>query len=181
MKHIRNLTLRAIIAAIICVIAPLYLPPLFGGVIPLTLALFIILVISAATDLKFSIPAIFIYILLGTVGLPVFSGFTGGLQAVTGITGGYIIGYIPCALITGLLCGRYGNKKFVYPVSMAAGTLACYACGTVWFMFQQKCTFTAALAACVVPFILGDIIKIAAASLISIPLHHRLTKILNRY
>ncbi len=178
MKHIRNLTLRAILAAVICVIAPFTLP---AGSIPITLSLFIIFIVSACTDLKFSIPAISIYILLGAVGLPVFSGFTGGLQAVTGLTGGYIIGYMPCALVIGLICGKSDGKRFVYPLSMLAGTAVCYACGTAWYMFQQKCTFGTALAACVLPFIVSDTIKIAAASLVSIALRPRLAKILNNH
>lgn len=178
MKHIRNLTLRAILAAIICVIAPFALP---AGAIPVTLASFIIFIVSACTDLKFSIPAIFIYILLGAIGLPVFSGFSGGLQAVTGVTGGYIIGYIPCALLVGLLCGRHGCKKYVFPLSMLAGTLICYACGATWYIMQTKCSFATAMAACVLPFILGDIINIAAASVVCITLKPRLAKILNKY
>ncbi len=177
MKHIRNLTMRAILAATICVIAPFALP---AGAIPITLASFIIFIISACTDLKFSIPAIFIYILLGAIGLPVFSGFSGGLQAVTGLTGGYIVGYIPCAALIGLLCGKY-NNKYVYPFSMLAGTLICYLCGTAWFILQTKNSVGAALAVCVLPFVLGDAIKIAAASLVSIALRPRLAKILNKY
>lgn len=178
MKHIRYLTLRAILAAIICVIAPFALP---AGAIPITLASFIIFVVSACTDLKFSIPAIFIYILLGAIGLPVFSGFSGGLQTVTGVTGGYIIGYIPCALLVGLLCSRYGGKKFIFPLSMFTGTLLCYFCGAAWYILQTKCSFGTAMAVCVLPFILGDIIKIAAASVICIALKPRLAKILNKY
>lgn len=176
MKHIKNLTLRAILAATICVIAPFALP---AGAIPITLASFIIFVVSACTELKFSIPAIFIYILLGAIGLPVFSGFSGGLQAITGLTGGYIIGYIPCAVLIGLLCGKY-NKKYIYPVSMLAGTVVCYACGTAWFILQTKNSVGTALATCVLPFVLGDAIKIFAASVVSFALKPRLEKILNK-
>ncbi len=178
MKHIINLTLRAAVAATICVIAPFALP---AGAIPVTLASFIIFIVSACMELKFSIPAIFIYILLGAIGLPVFSGFSGGLQAVTGITGGYIIGYIPCALLIGLLCSKYGGKKYVFPLSMLAGTLICYVCGATWYILQTKCSLATAMATCVLPFVFGDIIKITAASVISIALKPRLAKILNKY
>ncbi len=178
MKHIKNLTLRAILAAVICVIAPFALP---AGAIPITLASFIVFIVSACTKAQFSIPAISIYILLGCFGLPVFSGFCGGLQVITGLTGGYIIGYIPCAAVISLLCEKHGNKKAVFPLSMLLGTLICYLFGAAWYMIQAKCSVAMAFLTCIAPFILGDIIKIAAASIISISLRPRLSKILNKY
>ena len=178
MKHIKNLTLRAILAAVICVIAPFALP---AGAIPITLASFIIFVVSACTKPQYSIPAISIYILLGCFGLPVFSGFCGGVQVLTGLTGGYIIGYIPCAAVISLLCEKHGNNKAVFPLSMLLGTVICYLCGTLWYITQANCSVATAFFACIVPFILGDIIKIAAASIICITLRPRLAKILNKY
>lgn len=178
MKHIKNLTLRAILAAAVCVIAPFALP---AGAIPITLASFIIFIVSACTDAKYSIPAISIYILLGCFGLPVFSGFCGGLQVITGLTGGYIIGYLPCAAAVSLLCKKYGGKKAAFPLSMLLGTVICYACGTAWYIAQTKSTVAAALAVCVMPFVTGDLIKISAASVICITLRPRLAKILSKY
>lgn len=178
MKHIKNLTLRAILSAVICVIAPFALP---AGAIPITLASFIIFIVSACTGAKYSIPAISIYILLGCFGLPVFSGFCGGFQIITGITGGYIIGYLPCAAVISFLCKKYADKNFVFPLSMLLGTCLCYVCGAAWYIAQTKSSVAAALAVCIAPFILGDIIKISAASVISITLRPRFTKILNKY
>lgn len=175
MEHVKNLTSRAILAALICVIAPFAFP---SGAIPITLASFIIFVISACTQAKFSVPAVTIYILLGCFGLPVFSGFTGGFQIISGITGGYIISYIPCAAIISLLCGKFGNKKIIFPLSMTFATLICYIGGTLWYVFQTKSTFIAALSVCVLPFALGDILKITAAACISVALRPKLDKIL---
>ena len=178
MKHIKNLTLRAILAAVICVIAPFALP---AGAIPITLASFIVFIVSACTKAGFSIPAISIYILLGCFGLPVFSGFCGGLQILTGLTGGYIIGYLPCAAVISLLCEKHGNNKAIFPLSMLLGTIICYLCGVLWYIAQTNCSVAAAFFTCIAPFIIGDIIKIAAASIISITLRPRFAKILNRY
>ena len=178
MKHIKNLTLRAILAAVICVIAPFALP---AGAIPITLASLIIFIVSACFGVKHSIPAISIYILLGCFGLPVFSGFCGGFQVIAGLTGGYIIGYLPCTAAISLLCEKYSNKKIVFPLSMLLGTVLCYAFGTAWYVIQAKCSLATALAVCVLPFILGDAIKISAASVICIALKPRLAKILNKY
>jgi pseudouridine kinase len=79
------------------------------------------------------------------------------------------------------LCEKHGNKKAVFPLSMLLGTLICYLCGTAWYMIQAKCSVAMAFLTCIAPFISGDIIKIAAASIISISLRPRLSKILNKY
>lgn len=175
MEHVKNLTLRAILAAAICVIAPLSIP---SGAIPVTLASLIIHVVSACTQVKFSVPAVTIYILLGCFGLPVFSGFTGGFQIVSGITGGYIISYVPCSAVISLLCGKFGNKKIIIPLSMILATLICYVCGTLWYAFQTDSTFIASVPVCVLPFVPGDILKITAATCICVALRPKLDKIL---
>lgn len=175
MEHVKNLTLRAILAAAICVIAPLSIP---SGAIPVTLASLIIYVVSACTQVKFSVPAVTIYILLGCFGLPVFSGFTGGFQIVSGITGGYIISYVPCSAVISLLCGKFGNKKIIIPLSMIFATLICYVCGTLWYAFQTDSTFLASVPVCVLPFVPGDILKITAATCICVALRPKLEKIL---
>ena len=89
MKHIKNLTVRAILAAAICVIAPICIPT---GSVPVTAATLIIFIISACSDISFSLPAVLLYIALGAFGLPVFSGFSGGFHIVAGVTGGFILG-----------------------------------------------------------------------------------------
>lgn len=127
----------------------------------------------AVADFKISVTAVCLYILLGAFGLPVFSGFAGGFQKLIGVTGGYIIGYIPCAVIIALLIGKFENKKFVYPLSMVLGVAVCYAAGTAWYVFQTKTAVAAAFATCVIPFIPADCIKIAAASLLGIILRKR--------
>lgn len=175
MEHVKNLTLRAILAAAICVIAPLSIP---SGAIPVTLASLIIYVVSACTQVKFSVPAVTIYILLGCFGLPVFSGFTGGFQIVSGITGGYIISYVPCSAVISLLCGKFGNKKIIIPLSMILATLICYVCGTLWYAFQTDSTFLVSVPVCVLPFVPGDILKITAATCICVALRPKLEKIL---
>ena len=108
-----------------------------------------------------------LYLLIGMVGLPVFSGFIGGAQKLVGPTGGFLIGYIPCALVIGLVIDRFETKKWLYPVSMVLGTAVLYACGTVWIMISLKYTLAAALVACVVPFLIGDAVKIILASVIT--------------
>lgn len=109
---------------------------------------------------------VLVYILLGMVGLPVFTGFKSGIAAVTGPTGGYIVGFIFTALIVGLAADRLGKKLWVNILFMAIGILVCYLFGTVWFMIAYKVTFASALTTCVIPFLIPDAVKIAVAAIL---------------
>lgn len=168
----QKIALTGILAAMICLLAPLSLP---AGAVPISLATFAVYITACTAGPKQAASAIAIYILLGAAGLPVFSSFRGGFHIVAGLTGGYIIGYIPCALTVSLMTKKWGEKKYIYPLSMMLGTLECYLIGTLWYTLQTKVAFTAALSVCILPFIIGDIIKITAASALGIALRkHRI-------
>ena len=112
--------------------------------------------------------SILVFILLGAVGIPVFSGFTGGFGILLGSTGGYIIGFIASALIMWLFERIFGEKPWAIVVSMVLGLAACYAIGTVWFMLVYAKNSGAVglgvvLGWCVIPFIIPDIAKMAVA------------------
>lgn len=156
----RDLTLTALFAAILCVAAPLSIPV---GPIPITLATFAIYLAAIVLGKKYGTLAVVIYILLGAVGLPVFSGFSGGFQKIVSATGGYIIGYIPCAFIVGTMCEYGGNKKIYGILGVILGTAVLYSIGTYWFMFVSGKELAYALGACILPFIPGDIIKLIVA------------------
>lgn len=109
---------------------------------------------------------VLVYILLGMVGLPVFTGFKSGIAAVTGPTGGYIVGFIFTALIVGLAADRLGKRLWANILFMVIGILVCYLFGTVWFMIAYKVTFVSALTTCVIPFLIPDAVKIAVAAIL---------------
>lgn len=113
--------------------------------------------------------AVAVYIALGAVGFPVFSGFAGGIGKLMGPTGGYIIGFIFTALCYWLFEGLSGGKPWLRLLGMALGLVLCYAFGTVWFVQVYSATkpigYAAALGLCVFPFILPDIVKMALAVL----------------
>lgn len=109
---------------------------------------------------------VLVYILLGMIGLPVFTGFKSGFAAVTGPTGGYIVGFIFTAFIVGFAADRLGKKLWVNAVFMTIGILVCYLFGTIWFMIAYKVTFVSALTTCVIPFLLPDAVKIAVAAVL---------------
>lgn len=159
----------AVMAALLCVAGPLSIAV---GPIPLSLATFAVYLAGAVLGAKRGMLAVAIYLLIGLVGVPVFSAFSGGLQKLIGVTGGYLVGYLPCALITGLAVRGNGAEvrpAWRLPLFMVLGTAVLYAVGTAWFMIQTGNNLGSALALCVVPFLVGDGIKIVAATLLALP------------
>ena len=116
--------------------------------------------------------AVLVYILLGAVGAPVFAGFRGGMGSLTGLAGGYILGFLFTALVMWAMERLPGRRTWVLGASMVLGLAACYAFGTVWYMavYAQRgesITLGAVLAVCVAPFLIPDGVKIALALLLT--------------
>lgn len=172
-----ELTLIALTAALCCVISPIAIPI---GAIPVSLSLFAVYLAAALAGPIRGAAAVAIYILLGAMGLPVFSGFAGGVGHIAGATGGFVIGYLPCALLTGILVRENSCAAWRYPVGMTLGTLCCYIIGTLWFTAVTDSTVLQALSACVLPFVLFDAAKIAGASLLCPRLKKALSKLPSR-
>ena len=115
--------------------------------------------------------AVFIYILLGIIGIPVFSGYNGGISAILGPSGGYILGFLFLALCMWLIEYLFGHHLITLLISMIIGLFACYAFGTLWFMISYTqstgtIAFSTVLGWCVIPFIIPDFIKIFISLLI---------------
>ncbi len=149
-------------AALIAVCAWIAIPL----TVSVTLQTFAICLICGLLGWKRGVLAVIVYILLGMVGLPVFTGFKSGIAAITGPTGGYIVGFILTALIIGIAADKLGQKLWVNILFMTIGILVCYLFGTIWFMIAYKVTFLSALASCVIPFLLPDAVKIILAALL---------------
>ena len=111
--------------------------------------------------------SILCYLLLGAAGLPVFSGFRGGIGAILGPTGGYLWGFLATGLVFWLL------EKWSRPAAMVAGILVCYACGTIWYMTYTGGALAAVLAQTVLPYLIPDAVKLILAL--------RLTRRLKRF
>ncbi len=115
--------------------------------------------------------AISIYIAVGLMGLPVFSGFSAGIGHLMGATGGYVIGFLLTALFYWLITVICGNKTIVKICGLSVGLVLCYTAGALWYTFVylrdvSLSSVTSALTICVVPFIIPDIIKLTVAILI---------------
>ena len=125
--------------------------------------------------------AVALYLLIGIIGVPVFSGFSGGFQKLAGVTGGYLVGYLPCAFLSGLGAERAEEESriWILPAKMAAGTAVLYTIGMAWFMIQSGNALGTALSLCVVPFLPGDAVKIAAAVMLTVPVRKAVYSIHN--
>ena len=160
----RDMVFTALFAAILAAVAPFSVDI---GPVPLTFATLIIYLASIVLGAKRAVMAVLIYILLGGFGLPVFSRFQGGFHVIAGMTGGFLIGYIPLAFAVGFFADKFRGNVFIYAVGIVIGTILLYTVGVVWFMFLTGNTLMAALAICVFPFLPGDALKAVAACAIA--------------
>lgn len=165
---VREIAYIAMGAALIAVCSWISIPM----TIPVTLQTFAVCLVTAVFGLRMGLWTVLIYILLGAVGVPVFSGFSGGIGVLLGTTGGYIVGFLFTALAVGLAVGRWGRSIPVLAASMAVGILLCYAFGTAWFMIVYTKNSGAiglmtALGWCVFPYLIPDAVKIALATVLT--------------
>ncbi len=167
------LVMTAVMAAVIAAVAPFALPI---GPIPITLGTLVMYLAGYVLGGKRAGVAVLVYVLLGAVGVPVFNGFTGGLGVVAGPTGGYIIGFIPLAFLSGLAVERFPQNRLLQFVGMVIATAVLYALGTAWFCVQAGKSLAAALSVCVFPFIPGDLAKMAVAMVLGPMVRERLVR-----
>ena len=168
----RNKTLDMVYIALFAVLIAICSWISIPTSIPFTLQTFGVFVTVGVLGGKRGSFAVFIYLLLGAIGVPVFAGFTGGMGILLGNTGGYIIGFLASALIMWLMEKLLGKKTWVLALSMVLGLIACYAIGTAWFIIAYakntgSIGLVTALGWCVIPFIIPDIIKIVLALIVS--------------
>ena len=156
---IRNLTRIAFFTAIIIICSYVMIP----FAVPFTLQTLGIFVSVLVLGKNKGFFAVLIYLLIGIVGVPVFSGMKGGIGVLFSPTGGYITGFLACSYITGLLFEKT-NKPFF---SCISGLVVLYAIGTCWFYIANPVEIESIILTCIVPFVIPDIFKILVAVYIS--------------
>jgi len=171
---VRDMVFTALFAAVLCAVAPFSIAI---GIIPLSFATLVIYIAAGALDWKYSTLSVLVYVAVGTIGIPVFSNFEGGFHKLVSPSGGFIFGYIMCALATGLIFGLFRKKLWSYVFGMVIGTVLLYTCGTAWFMFVTGNSLAVSLAFCVTPFLLGDAIKITFATIVAPRLRNALARL----
>lgn len=169
-EKIKDLALCALFTAVLCLCAWIAIPTPTGVI---TLQSFGVLLALLTLGGRRGLISIGVYLLLGAVGLPVFSGFRGGTGALLGSTGGYLWGFALGAGLYWLLTALLGSRGRIPGAVLAL--LICYVCGSLWYgwMFAPSEAMGAILLQCVVPYLLPDAIKLSVA----LALAHRLRNI----
>lgn len=168
----RQLTLTAVLTALLCILGPLTLPV---GPIPLSLTTALLMLMALLLGASRAALCCGVYLLIGLTGLPVFSGFTGGMGALAGPTGGFLLGYLPLTAWCGALCRRTDDRR-LHGLIFLLGTALLYLIGTAWYVWQSGASPGAAIAVCVLPFLPGDGVKIAAVAIGGNAIRARLMK-----
>ena len=165
--QIKNMARCALFAALLCLCAWIYLPL---GQNPITLQTFALFLTLELLGGKYGSLVCLVYLLLGAAGLPVFSGFRGGFGMLLGATGGYLWGFLLCALLYWLITALFG-KRF-HLLGCLLGLVLCYGLGSFWFyrVYLQAGSplgIGFVILKCVVPFVLPDLVKLFLALALS--------------
>ncbi len=163
-----NMVTTAMCAVFIAITAWIAIPT----VVPFTLQTFGVFVVVGILGGKRGTLTILTYLLLGMIGIPVFTGFQGGIGVLLGATGGYIIGLLCAVLLMWGIERILGRKTGVLGISMVLGLMVCYALGTIWYMLVyargvEDIGWVTTISVCVLPFVIPDMIKIILALLVS--------------
>ena len=151
----KNITYIAIFSAIVCIMSVISIPTPWG--IPFTLQTFAISLAGFTLGKKYGTLCIFIYLLLGAIGLPVFSGLTGGISRFVSVSGGFLFGFIFLAF----LCG---TKNIFYSI---LGLFICHFLGVIQFSFLTKTNFINSIFIVSLPYIIKDFLSIFLAYFVS--------------
>lgn len=159
---LRKLCQCAMFVALLVICAWLSVPTPQGALTLQTFGVFLTLGLLGG---KWGCAAIGSYLMLGVIGLPVFSGFQGGVGILLGATGGYLFGFMAAGLLFWLITRLYPKGVLL---SMVSGLLCCYLAGTFWYCLvflpgNTPVSFVSALASCVLPYLLPDAVKLALA------------------
>lgn len=137
------------------------------GPVPIVLQNMFVYLAGLLLGSRWGLASVGVYLLAGACGLPVFAGGLGGISRIVGPTGGYLIGYLPTVYIIGKISNRAHPRVIFDVLAMICGSIALYACGITWLKIVTGMTIAKALALGLVPFLIGDALKIAAAAAIA--------------
>lgn len=167
-NKVRSLIVCGLFSAIIAVLTFIHIPLPSG--IPLTLQIFAVALCGYTLGSLRGISSTAVYIALGAVGLPVFSGFMGGVAHLAGPTGGFLWGFLLLAALCGLAAGRKFGVRLLIG---CAGLTVCHLCGVLQFSFVMKCSVGEAFLIASAPYLIKDAILTAAAAAVSARMRER--------
>jgi len=171
--QIRQLVYAALMAAFIAVGAFIAIPI---GPVPIVLQNLFVLLAGLLLGPRWGSISVGIYLLAGICGLPVFAGGTGGLGRVLGPTGGYLISYLPAVAVVGFISSLGKQRVVTDVIALIAGSCIVYAVGVPWLAAVTGMPPAKAVAVGMVPFLIGDVLKVAAA----IPISRAIRPVMHR-
>ena len=166
-NHLKRMMFAALFAALTAAVSPIKIPLGFTPV-PITLQTLMVLLAGALLGGNLGALSQFLYVLVGVLGLPVFAGGSSGFGALLGPSGGYLLGFIAAAYVVGKLVEKYKKPRYLQiVVAMLIGTLVIYLFGVIGGIIVTGLPIMQILVGWVLPFIIGDTIKLLVAALIA--------------
>lgn len=165
-KQLQLVVYASLMAALIAVGAYLQIP-LPVGPVPLVLQNLFVLLAGLLLGSRWGLASVGIYLLVGAIGLPVFVGGKGGLAHFLGPTGGYLLGFAACAMVTGFLAENLRNPSVRDVLAVVLGSLMIYLLGVPWLKLVTSMSWEKAVGVGMLPFLPGDALKAAAAVLLA--------------
>lgn len=159
-QQLKRMIYAALMAALTAAGAYIAIPI---GPVPIVLQNLFIMLAGLLLGGRWGLISVGVYLLAGVVGLPVFAGGTGGVGKFVGPTGGYLLGFAAAAYLIGIISQSGRGRVAMDVLAMVAGTLVIYTFGVAWLKVVTGMSFTNAFAVGMVPFLIGDALKIAAA------------------
>ena len=164
LENLRWTVLASLMAALTAVGAYLQIPI---GPVPIVLSTLFVLLSGLLLGSRWGLVSMALYLLIGAIGLPVFSGGRGGIAHFFGPTGGYLFGYCLSAWITGLISEQSRKSPVLQIMAVVVGSLAIYAVGVPWLKMTMNLPWSKAFMLGMVPFLIGDGVKGAAAFILA--------------
>jgi biotin transport system substrate-specific component len=159
-RQLKRMVYAALMAALTAAGAYIAIPI---GPVPIVLQNLFIMLAGLLLGGRWGLISVAVYLLAGAVGLPVFAGGTGGVGKFVGPTGGYLLGFAAAAYLIGLISESGRGRVAIDVLAMVAGTLIIYAFGVSWLKVVTGMSFSKAVTVGMLPFLIGDVLKIAAA------------------
>ena len=163
-NDLRMTVLAALFAALIAVGAFIAIPI---GPVPIVMQNFFVLLTGLLLGPRWGLAACGVYLLAGGLGLPVFAGGTGGLGRFFGPTGGYLLAYLPAVFLTGYLSQNKKHPMVWDAIAMILASMVIYGLGVSWLKISTGMDWSKAVTVGMLPFLLGDVLKIVAAVVVA--------------
>ena len=163
-ETLRQTVLASLMAALTAVGAYIYIPI---GPVPVVLSPLFVLLSGLLLGGRWGLTSMGLYLLVGSMGIPVFAGGKGGLAHFVGPTGGYLFGYVLSAWVAGFISERGRGSAIFDTIAILIGSFSIYLIGIPWLKVVANLSWPKTLMVGMVPFLIGDAVKGAAALILA--------------